>query len=92
MSGAGYTCPRCKTVCHHPDDVANRYCGRCHLFAGDPAGGLCPWCRQPPLYLLGGASQAFCGNPECQCFTWDPTRTIEENLTDVKFIDLRFRD
>lgn len=30
-----YTCPRCGSVSHNPDDLANRYCGRCHLFMAD---------------------------------------------------------
>jgi len=27
-----FTCPGCGAVSHHPDDVTNRYCGRCHQF------------------------------------------------------------
>ena len=30
-----YTCPRCGAVSHHPDDAANHYCGRCHVFLAD---------------------------------------------------------
>lgn len=25
-------CPRCHARSYHPGDVANRYCGRCHMF------------------------------------------------------------
>ncbi len=25
-------CPRCGWISHHPQDVANRYCGHCHQF------------------------------------------------------------
>jgi hypothetical protein len=25
-----FTCPRCGAVSHHPTDIAERYCGRCH--------------------------------------------------------------
>lgn len=27
-----HTCPHCGAVSHNPNDVANRYCGRCHHF------------------------------------------------------------
>jgi hypothetical protein len=30
-----YTCPRCGRVSHNPNDLANRYCGACHLFEDD---------------------------------------------------------
>jgi hypothetical protein len=25
-------CPRCGSVSHHPKDISERYCGRCHRF------------------------------------------------------------
>jgi hypothetical protein len=25
-------CPRCGAVSHHPKDISERYCGRCHRF------------------------------------------------------------
>lgn len=31
-----FTCPRCEAVSHNPNDAANRYCGRCHVFVDDP--------------------------------------------------------
>lgn len=30
-----FTCPICGAVSHHPQDVRNRYCGRCHVFTAD---------------------------------------------------------
>lgn len=27
-----FTCPRCGAVSFNPNDMANRYCGRCHDF------------------------------------------------------------
>lgn len=30
-----YTCPWCGTTSRHPDDVANKYCARCHEFEDD---------------------------------------------------------
>ena len=27
-----YACPRCGAVSYNPNDVANKYCGQCHLF------------------------------------------------------------
>lgn len=29
-------CPRCGTVTHHPKDLAEGYCARCHAFTGAP--------------------------------------------------------
>ena len=34
---ATYTCPVCGAVSHNANDVARRYCGRCHRFGDDPA-------------------------------------------------------
>ncbi len=28
-----FTCPRCGAVSHNPNDIRERYCGRCHVFA-----------------------------------------------------------
>lgn len=28
--GTSFTCPRCGARSHHPDDVDQGYCGRCH--------------------------------------------------------------
>lgn len=33
---ASFTCPDCSATSHHPEDVAQRYCGRCHWWTGDP--------------------------------------------------------
>jgi hypothetical protein len=30
-----FTCPQCKTVSHHPTDIEQRYCARCHEWADD---------------------------------------------------------
>lgn len=32
---ATYTCPRCGRVSYNPHDLAQRYCGACHLFEDD---------------------------------------------------------
>ncbi|HEY9415623.1 MAG TPA: hypothetical protein VIQ30_12745 [Pseudonocardia sp.] len=38
---ASFTCPQCKAVSYHPEDVRQGYCGRCHTFAGaHPTGGF----------------------------------------------------
>jgi hypothetical protein len=29
------TCPRCGWTSHNPHDVAERYCGHCHVFLDD---------------------------------------------------------
>lgn len=33
--GKSITCLMCKTTSHHPEDVENHYCGRCHVFHDD---------------------------------------------------------
>jgi len=40
----------------------------------------CPVCDQPPLFVLGGGTQAFCGNEECRALSWDPTLSRDELL------------
>lgn len=29
-----FTCPSCGATSHHPEDLANRYCGACREFTG----------------------------------------------------------
>lgn len=31
----GFTCPRCQATSHHPEDLAQGYCGRCHWWTGN---------------------------------------------------------
>lgn len=45
-----FTCPACGAVSAHPGDVANRYCGACCWYTGDP--GLA-WAR-PELFTRNG--------------------------------------
>jgi hypothetical protein len=56
--------------------------------SGEPAGLKCPGCGEQPVLLMGGGTQAFCGTDDCPWFTWDPTKTIEQLLAEVKVIDL----
>jgi hypothetical protein len=76
---------------YHPDDIANRYCGWCRVFAGDPVGLRCPLCSELPRWLLGGGTQAFCPTDNCQIVTWDPTATWDELMNDMHFIDWETR-
>jgi uncharacterized membrane protein YgcG len=32
MQKPHFTCPRCDATSWNPHDIANRYCGRCHIF------------------------------------------------------------
>lgn len=36
MARAHFTCPRCFARSWNPNDIAERYCGRCHSFVGPP--------------------------------------------------------
>lgn len=38
----------------------------------------CPMCGELPFAVLGGGSQAFCGNEQCRCGTWNALLTAEE--------------
>lgn len=48
----------------------------------------CPGCEQPPRYLMGGGTQAWCANLDCNILTWNPTKTLDELADGIKRIDL----
>lgn len=54
----------------------------------DPVGLKCPGCGEPPVWLLGGGHQAFCGTDDCPWFTWDPAKTLAELNAAQKVIDI----
>lgn len=31
-----FVCPRCGAESFNPNDISERYCGRCHVFVDDP--------------------------------------------------------
>lgn len=53
-----------------------------------PVGLNCPGCGEPPVYLLGGGTQAFCGTDDCPWFTWDPTESLAELNSSAHVINL----
>lgn len=70
------------------DDGTQRPCGcRCHAGVPEPD---CPGCRQPPVWVCGGGTQAFCGTPACHVVSWDPTRSLAENAAGLESVDLSF--
>lgn len=48
----------------------------------------CPYCDQPPAFVLDEGRQAFCGNEECHVLAWNPTQTVEELEAHRKVVDL----
>jgi hypothetical protein len=40
----------------------------------------CPLCNQPPAIALPGATQAFCGNDDCDLWCWNPSVSLDDNL------------
>ena len=52
----------------------------------------CPLCGGPPVFMMGGGTQAFCGSDDCRLFTWNPTLSRSENLQSADFIDLTPRE
>jgi hypothetical protein len=51
-----------------------------------PVGSNCPSCGQPALVAY--AQQAFCGNDKCRILTWNPSKTLDENLDSYERVDL----
>lgn len=45
----------------------------------------CPLCGQPPLFAFG-PTQALCGNDNCTLILWDPSVSLEGNLTDAGMV------
>jgi hypothetical protein len=43
-----FRCPRCGAVSYNPNDIRERYCGRCHVFVDDQANPL----RVPLLSIV----------------------------------------
>ena len=48
----------------------------------------CPLCDNPPAIMLPGATQAFCGNDDCKTLTWNPMKSVDENLLNTNFVRL----
>lgn len=46
----------------------------------------CPLCGQPPKFVLAGAVQAFCGNDTCDLILWNPSETLDDNLTNAGIV------
>jgi len=52
----------------------------------------CPQCGQSPYMVMGGGSQAFCGNRQCSTLCWNPAKSLDANLLDTRFVELRLRE
>lgn len=51
-----------------------------------PVGVHCPGCGQPAAVAY--AQQAFCGTDDCKVITWNPSKTLDENLENYHRVDL----
>lgn len=51
----------------------------------------CPVCDTDPYMVMGGGTQAFCGNGKCSTLTWNPAKSLDDNLMDVNFVELKER-
>jgi hypothetical protein len=52
---------------------------------------VCPLCSSPPAMVIG-PTQAVCGNADdCPILIWNPSATLEENLTNAGFADFKER-
>lgn len=57
--------------------------------SGQPVGLSCPGCGHPPIMILAGGRQCFCGTETgCRIITWDATMTLDELLEDIGTVDL----
>ena len=54
---------------------------------GEPLGTSCPRCRVESRRILGGGTQAFCLNYDCDVFTWNPGATWPELAGGLQVID-----
>jgi hypothetical protein len=52
----------------------------------------CPLCGKPPMLVLAGGAQAFCGTEGCRIIIWDATASMDENMNDIGFLDLSALD
>jgi hypothetical protein len=48
----------------------------------------CPVCGEPPLWVLGGGTQAFCGSDECPVFTWNPAQSREHFMATAREVQI----
>jgi hypothetical protein len=56
----------------------------------EPKSPDCPVCGEPPMMVMGGGTQAFCGNGEgCPVMTWNPMNSREEFFRTAKQIEIR---
>ena len=47
----------------------------------------CPLCGGPPM--LGGLFTPFiCEAEDCKVLSWNPERSLDENMCDMQFVDL----
>jgi hypothetical protein len=54
----------------------------------EPLTPRCPLCDCEPMMILGGGTQAFCGNDDgCRLLTWDPTLSADANLANASEVD-----
>ena len=52
----------------------------------------CPVCDSLPYMVMGGGSQAFCPNRQCSTLTWNPLNSLDANLMETHFVELKERD
>jgi hypothetical protein len=52
----------------------------------------CPQCGERPYMVMGGGEQAFCGNRACSTLTWNPMRSLDDNLLGTSFVELRLEE
>lgn len=67
-----FICPKCNRVSHNPNDVAEKYCGACHLFVDEMATGSLGKGRgemEEVINILRGLKREHlsCGDPFYSC-------------------------
>ncbi|WP_428950978.1 hypothetical protein [Streptomyces sp. cg35] len=77
-SRPSFTCPVCSATSHHPKDVANGYCGRCHRFTG-------PEERARQAGLLRDAARAHADSGDADPARWG----VEDDVETVQTWDGR---
>jgi hypothetical protein len=53
---------------------------------------VCPLCSQPPVFVLDGGHQAWCGTDGCPGLTWDMHVDLDTLITNANAVEIQKPD